>query len=244
MPEDLPPNSASGQQPTAGSDAAGGEATSRRLSSAESGASSSAFAKISAKFDEGLLGGYASTGRASLEKLHGDIIAMAAAREKLLGSSAFSVSDAKQAQSKAADRVDKILADAHHADLLAKHFSAAAVPPLKLAIEPIDVRPLRVPRPEETPVGKATIQSQAQLAQVVELTAKLVADMSQMSQTLVTQVLPDLNRKAEEDRASALVSIDQAGRSLGWAKWALIATVALTALQFVMGWAYKRDADV
>jgi hypothetical protein len=84
------------------------------------------------------------------------------------------------------------------------------------------------PRFEETPMGRATLESVENSRQVAEKMDALVVVVAGLNQTMVQDVLPAWFKKIGEDQQSAKESAGQAARSLQWTKWAVIASVFVT----------------
>jgi hypothetical protein len=109
----------------------------------------------------------------------------------------------------------------------------------------IDVPRIHIPRQEDTPVGRAAIENAENSREVVAKVDALVEIVGGLNQTLVTEVLPSWIRQVEEDQKNAKESFAQAANGLWWTKWAVIASVVVTAL--VAGWeiwaAYDIDRD-
>lgn len=84
------------------------------------------------------------------------------------------------------------------------------------------------PRFEETPMGRATLESAKNSSQVAEKMDALVVVVAGLNQTMVQDVLPAWFNKIAEDQKSAKGAFDQAARGLWWTKWAVIASVLVT----------------
>lgn len=84
------------------------------------------------------------------------------------------------------------------------------------------------PRFEETPMGRATLESAENSRQVAEKMDALVIVVAELNQTMVQDVLPAWFKKISEDQQAAKESAGQAARSLQWTKWAVIASVLVT----------------
>ena len=84
------------------------------------------------------------------------------------------------------------------------------------------------PRFEETPMGRATLESVDHSRHVAEKMDSLVVVVAGLNQTMVQDVLPAWFNKIEEDQRAAKGAIDQAARGLRWTKWAVIASVFVT----------------
>lgn len=84
------------------------------------------------------------------------------------------------------------------------------------------------PRFEETPMGRATLESVENSRQVAAKMDALVVVVAGLNQTLVQDVLPAWFNKIEEEQKAAKSAFDQAARGLWWTKWAVIASVFVT----------------
>lgn len=109
---------------------------------------------------------------------------------------------------------------------------------------------LRLPDPENTPLGRAataTEQTAQQVTEVAGLLAAMGAQLGELSQTIVTKAVPEWMSKLEGDRESAKTTLEQARDSLKWTKWAVMASVVITLA--TTGWQvwiareYKIDND-
>lgn len=107
-------------------------------------------------------------------------------------------------------------------------------------------------RPEDTPIGRAAIESAKHSREVAQKMDGLVDLVGGLNQTLITEVLPAWIRQVAENQGHAQVSLEKAEVSLRWAKWALIASVATSVLSIfiaaVLTWwqigvARSIDAD-
>lgn len=112
------------------------------------------------------------------------------------------------------------------------------------------IRPIALPDPEKSPIGraaKAGEETARQLQEVAGLTAAMAAQIGELSQTIVTKAIPEWLNKIEGDRQSAQATLEQARDSLKWTKWAVTAsvvvTVAMTGWQVWLASEYKRDND-
>jgi hypothetical protein len=110
-----------------------------------------------------------------------------------------------------------------------------AFPPA--SVEPRINLPLRIPRPEESPLGQAALQNAENSRQSVELMRELTQRMALVQETLVVKVLPQwfaqverAQEKAKSDSAEAVRNTKNAVASLRWAKWAILASIVATGL--------------
>jgi len=84
------------------------------------------------------------------------------------------------------------------------------------------------PRFDETPMGRATLESVENSRQVAEKMDALVVVVAGLNQTMVQDVLPAWFKKIGEDQQAAKEALGQAARGLWWTKWAVIASVLVT----------------
>lgn len=85
-------------------------------------------------------------------------------------------------------------------------------------------------RPEDTPIGRATLESAKHSREVAQKIGGIVELVAGLNQTLITEVLPPWIKQVNDNQDHAQKSLDKAERSLVWAKWALIASVAASVL--------------
>lgn len=84
------------------------------------------------------------------------------------------------------------------------------------------------PSPEETRLGRATLESAENSRQVVEKMDALVVVVAGLNQTMVQDVFPAWFNKLAEDQKAAEKAFSQAANGLWWTKWAVIASVLVT----------------
>ena len=89
-------------------------------------------------------------------------------------------------------------------------------------------KPIMPPRFEETPMGRATLESVENSRQVAEKMDALVVVVAGLNQTMVQDVLPAWFKKIAEDQEAAKGAFQQAARGLWWTKWAVIVSVLVT----------------
>lgn len=92
-------------------------------------------------------------------------------------------------------------------------------PPLRLP---------RIPKQEETPVGKAALESAESTRITAQKVDALVEAVGEINRVIVHQVLPQWFEHVQATQASSQQSISQAASSLRWTKWAVIASVVAT----------------
>lgn len=82
--------------------------------------------------------------------------------------------------------------------------------------------------PEETVLGKATIESAENSRDTNMRINALLEIVSGLHQTLVVNILPGWIKKAESDQINATESFNQAKKSLNWTKWTIIASAVIS----------------
>lgn len=108
------------------------------------------------------------------------------------------------------------------------------------------IRPLHFTPPEDTKLGRATLATAEQLQEVVRLNFDMVTQVTNLTQLFIGDVFPKWQQKLKDDQAAAdearklaeadaikrqsnaQSSLDQANQNLKVAKWALIASVAVS----------------
>lgn len=114
-------------------------------------------------------------------------------------------------------------------------------------LEPIPIPHIpHFQRPEETKLGRAALDTAAQLQAVVRLNSSMVEQITNLTQLFIGDVFPKWQQKLKDDQAAAdkgrqlaeadaakrqleaQSSLDQANQNLKVAKWALIASVAVS----------------
>ncbi|OZA27503.1 MAG: hypothetical protein B7X93_09000 [Hydrogenophilales bacterium 17-61-9] len=98
-------------------------------------------------------------------------------------------------------------------------------------------------RPEDTPLGRATLESAENAREVAQKMAALVEVVAGLNQTLVKDVLPAWFKQVEDDQRSAKDAFSQAANGLWWTKWAVIASVVVTVLTTWWQVSVARDID-
>lgn len=86
------------------------------------------------------------------------------------------------------------------------------------------------PRPEDSRLGRATLESAENSRDVANKMDALVDVVAGLNQTLVKDVLPAWVKKIEDDQQGAEVALCQAASALWWTKWAVIMSVVVTVL--------------
>lgn len=114
-------------------------------------------------------------------------------------------------------------------------------------LEPIPIPHIpHFQRPEDTKLGRAALATAEQLQAVVRLNSSMVDQITNLTQLFIGDVFPKWQQKLKDDQAAAdesrkqaeadarkrqqeaQVSLDQANQNLKVAKWALIASVAVS----------------
>lgn len=92
-------------------------------------------------------------------------------------------------------------------------------PPLRLP---------RIPKQEETPVGKAALESAESARITAQKVDALAEAVGEINSVIVHQVLPQWFKHVQETQKSSQHSIEQAASSLWWTKWAVIISVVVS----------------
>lgn len=92
----------------------------------------------------------------------------------------------------------------------------------------VNVESLRIPSPEDSPIGRATLQTAEQTRLLAAKMDALVDVVGGLNQTLVTDVLPAWFEQVAADQKHAEATLKQAADGLFWTKWAVIASVFAT----------------
>lgn len=131
-------------------------------------------------------------------------------------------------------------------------------------LEPIHIP--HIPRPEDTKLGRAALDTAEQLQAVVRLNSSMVDQITSLTQLFIGDVFPKWQQKLKDDQEAAdearqlaeadavkrqkeaQVSLDQANQNLKVAKWALIASVvvslAMTGWQLLVSKNYREQDAV
>ena len=101
-----------------------------------------------------------------------------------------------------------------------------------------------LPRPEDTLLGRATLESAENSREVAQKMDALVEIIAGLNQTMVKDVLPEWVKQVKSSQKDAKDSFDQAADGLKWTKWAVITSVVVTVL--VTWWQIwvARDIDL
>lgn len=82
--------------------------------------------------------------------------------------------------------------------------------------------------PEETVLGRATLESAENSRNTNMHIDALLEIVSGLHQTILVEIIPGWIKKAETDQVNAIESFDQAKRSLNWTKWTIIISVVIS----------------
>ncbi|WP_454753905.1 hypothetical protein [Cupriavidus necator] len=100
-----------------------------------------------------------------------------------------------------------------------------------------------LPRPEDSPLGRATLESAENSRLVAHKIDALVDVVAGLNQTMVQDVLPAWFKKLAEDQEEAKNAAKQAASGLFWTKWAVVLSVIVTALATWWQVWVARDID-
>lgn len=114
-------------------------------------------------------------------------------------------------------------------------------------VHPVIDTPLfpKITSPEDTTIGRATLENAQNSREAVERMDRLVEVMGGLNQTIVVDVLPAWFQKVKDDQTQAEQTVIQASRSLWWTKWAVIASVIVAVLSTALqtGITFKLDGS-
>lgn len=187
-------------------------------------------------------GSYAFLAKGTLEKLQDQVAGLADIRRSLSVTGALN--EAMRATGLSEDALKGGLARILPFEETIRGIDRANIPKDIEARRTINMPPIYIPpRPEETPVGRAAIESAQNSREVAQKMDALAAVVGGLNQTLVTEVLPSWFRQVENDQKSAKDSFDHAASGLWWTKWAVIASVVVTILVTWWQVSVARDID-
>lgn len=170
---------------------------------------------------------YSFLGKGALDKLQEQMAGLANIRSSLAGTE--SLQAALRAAALPDESWQKSLAGIDTIDKAVRGLNAENVTAQIELPRAYDVPKLIMPpRFDETPMGRATLESVENSRQVAKKMDDLVVVVAGLNQTLVQDVLPAWFNKIEEDQKVAKSAFDQAARGLWWTKWAVIASVFVT----------------
>lgn len=167
---------------------------------------------------------YSFLGKGELKRLQGQMAGLADIRNSLAGTASFqsalrAASLQEEAWRKPLSGIDSIAKAMRGID--AAQIEIPKYEPPKFVMPP---------SPEETRLGRATLESAENSRQVVEKMDALVVVVAGLNQTMVQDVLPAWFNKIEEEQKSAKNALGQAASGLWWTKWAVITSVLVTIL--------------
>lgn len=170
---------------------------------------------------------YSFLGKGALEKLQEQMAGIADIRKSLAGTESIQAAlraatlpeESWQKSLTGMGAIDKAMRDLNAENAIAKIELPRAYDAPKRIMPPLF---------EETPMGRATLESGENSRQVAKKMDDLVVVVVGLNQTLVQDVLPAWFKKIEEDQEAAKDAFDQAARGLWWTKWAVIASVFVT----------------
>lgn len=103
--------------------------------------------------------------------------------------------------------------------------------------------PLLPPRPEDTLLGRATLESANNFREVAQKIDALVIVVTVLNQTVIKDVLPAWVKQVETDQEDTKNAFVQAANGLWWTKWAVITSVVVTVLATWWQVSVARDID-
>jgi hypothetical protein len=162
---------------------------------------------------------YSFLGKGALEKLQQQMAGIADIRKSLAGTE--SLQAALRAATLPEESWRKSLTSMGAVDKAMRDLNAKNAAKIEFDAPKL----LMPPRFEETPMGRATLESVENSRQVADKMDALVVVVAGLNQTMVQDVLPAWFNKIEEDQKAAKGAFDQAARGLWWTKWAVIASV-------------------
>lgn len=157
---------------------------------------------------------YGFLGQTTLEKLKEQMSGLAQIRE----------------YSSASDSLKAAMASAGIEASLNTRFASEAFPPIhdftsnKPKVAETPYKPYFV-HPEETALGRATLESAENTRDTNQRMNTLVDIVAGLNHTIVMDILPGWIKKAENDQKHSEQAFIQAGNSLKWTRWAVIASV-------------------
>lgn len=176
---------------------------------------------------------YHFLGKTELEKLQQQMAGLAELRSALPDADALraSVNAAGFLGGAWADGVTpKSALDIVQDSIDAGRVAAASPPPRTIEISPIHVPPSF----EETPVGRATLESTKRIREVSQNMDALVNLVAGLNQTVIQDVLPAWVKQVEADQKGAKEAFEQAAKGLKWTKLAVWTSVVATLV--ATGW--------
>jgi len=172
---------------------------------------------------------YAFLGDSALEKLQEQMVDLSNIRQSV--SAAESIKSAMEASSVGVQPMLDTASDIRRAtDDMMKSSRITAIPELIFSRSSEISPDFSPPNPEDTVLGRATLEGAENSRETVRRMDALVEVVGGINQTLVKDVLPAWIDSAKSDQESAKQAFKQAGESLKWTRWAVIASVVATVL--------------
>ena len=187
---------------------------------------------------------YAFLEKSTLEKLQGQMTGLAGIRDSI----SMSATESLKAAMGSAGLSDRLLKDAFSGTRSATD----ALRDLNRGVGAMGIESPRTieipripmpPRPEDTRLGRATLESAENSRDAAQKMHALVEVVGGLNQTLVKDVLPAWFKQVESDQHQAEEAFRQAGRSLWWTKWAVIASVVVSLLATWWQISVAREID-
>lgn len=170
---------------------------------------------------------YSFLGKGALEKLQEQMAGIADIRKSLAGTE--SIQAALRAATLSKESWRKTLTGMGAIDKASRDLNTEnAIEKIELSRAYDAPKFIMPPRFEETPMGRATLESVENSRQVAEKMDALVVVVAGLNQTIVQDILPAWFNKIEEDQTAATGAFNQAAHGLWWTKWAVTASVLVT----------------
>lgn len=186
---------------------------------------------------------YAFLDKGPLEKLQEQMAGLVDIRNGAMSSSLKTLKAAARASSLPSDELRRALGST---SILDKVIRDATLDGTLKGIEAAPARQVQLlmpPRPEDTLLGRATLESAENSRDAVQKMDALVEVVAGINQTLVKDLLPAWVRQVEASQNGATVAFNQAATGLKWTKWAVIASVVVTILVTWWQVSVARDID-
>lgn len=116
----------------------------------------------------------------------------------------------------------------------APSIQASITKPVNYESSIIERTPIHIPRQEETPIGRATLESAKNSKETVEKIDALAEIIGGLNQTLITDVLPSWFEQVQQNQNSSKQALNQAADGLWWTKWAVIASVVVAIISIAI----------
>lgn len=170
---------------------------------------------------------YAFLGNSALEQLQEQMVGLSNIRH------AMSAAESIKAAMEASDVWGRSMLDASSeprraTDELLKSSRSTVKPELFFPRTDELSLPFSPPSPEDTVLGRATLEAAESSREAVRRMDALVEVVGGLNQTLVEHILPTWFANAKSDQLNAEQAFKQAGKSLRWTQLALIASVVVS----------------